>query len=164
MPDEKARASLTRLRGQQAAQMPHAAAKQYVADSAKMDKSYEGVELQTDLTARKQQSQKVLGSFKQGGTVPKTGNYKLHKGEKVVPQESTSLYKKASDPKPFAGIVMTPMDQGQLETDHGAARQSEAARRTAHDTAVKAGGFEKHIEGSNGPHSQYHRQNRDGRK
>jgi hypothetical protein len=27
----------------------------------------------------------MLGSFKKGGTVPKTGVYKLHKGEKVIP-------------------------------------------------------------------------------
>lgn len=27
----------------------------------------------------------ALGSFKKGGKVPKTGLYKLHKGEKVVP-------------------------------------------------------------------------------
>lgn len=27
----------------------------------------------------------LLGSFKKGGKVKKTGNYKLHKGEKVVP-------------------------------------------------------------------------------
>jgi len=29
--------------------------------------------------------QTVLGNFKHGGTVPKTGLYKLHKGEKVIP-------------------------------------------------------------------------------
>lgn len=27
----------------------------------------------------------VMGSFKKGGIVPKTGNYQLHKGEAVVP-------------------------------------------------------------------------------
>lgn len=30
---------------------------------------------------------KTLGSFKKGGIVPKTGNYKLHKDEKVIPAE-----------------------------------------------------------------------------
>lgn len=25
------------------------------------------------------------GSFKRGGTVPKTGTYRLHKGERVIP-------------------------------------------------------------------------------
>lgn len=28
----------------------------------------------------------VMGSFKKGGIVPKTGNYKLHEGEAVVPK------------------------------------------------------------------------------
>jgi len=27
----------------------------------------------------------AMGSFKRGGTVKKTGTYKLHKGERVVP-------------------------------------------------------------------------------
>lgn len=30
---------------------------------------------------------KSLGSFKKGGTVPKTGVYKLHEGEQVIPSE-----------------------------------------------------------------------------
>lgn len=30
---------------------------------------------------------KALGSFKKGGTVPKTGVYKLHEGEQVIPAE-----------------------------------------------------------------------------
>jgi hypothetical protein len=29
---------------------------------------------------------KLLGSFKKGGRVKKTGKYKLHKGERVVPR------------------------------------------------------------------------------
>ena len=28
---------------------------------------------------------RVMGSFKKGGTVKRTGNYRLHRGEKVVP-------------------------------------------------------------------------------
>jgi len=32
--------------------------------------------------------QPVLGSYKKGGKVKKTGLYKLHKGEKVVPVKS----------------------------------------------------------------------------
>lgn len=34
----------------------------------------------------------AIGSFKQGGTVPKTGNYKLHKGETVVATDPTDAY------------------------------------------------------------------------
>lgn len=29
---------------------------------------------------------RILGGFKKGGRVKKTGNYKLHKGERVVPK------------------------------------------------------------------------------
>jgi len=29
--------------------------------------------------------QQAQGSFKRGGTVPKTGTYRLHKGERVIP-------------------------------------------------------------------------------
>ncbi len=42
---------------------------------------------------------KILGSFKKGGTVPKTGNYRLHEGEVVVPagkvQGRNSHYRRA---------------------------------------------------------------------
>jgi hypothetical protein len=31
--------------------------------------------------------QQIMGSFKKGGEVPKTGNYKLHEGEQVVPND-----------------------------------------------------------------------------
>lgn len=33
----------------------------------------------------KSHNDQIIGSFKKGGKVKKTGNYKLHKGEKVVP-------------------------------------------------------------------------------
>jgi len=36
----------------------------------------------------------VLGSFKKGGHVHRTGNYKLHKGEYVVPTRPTHKQKK----------------------------------------------------------------------
>jgi hypothetical protein len=36
----------------------------------------------------------VMGSFKKGGTVPKTGPYKLHKGEEVLPKGRASEYRK----------------------------------------------------------------------
>jgi hypothetical protein len=34
------------------------------------------------------QGPRMLGSFKKGGKVKKTGAYKLHKGEKVIPLSS----------------------------------------------------------------------------
>lgn len=38
--------------------------------------------------------QKVMGSFHDGGTVPKTGPYKLHEGEEVIPAKRASEYRK----------------------------------------------------------------------
>jgi hypothetical protein len=97
VPDEQARASLTRIRGQQAAKMPTSDAKTYASDSAKMDKNYAGVELQTDLTARKQGSAKVMGSFHNGGTVPETGTYKLEAGEQVIPTRGRYRFQESGD-------------------------------------------------------------------
>ena len=36
----------------------------------------------------------VLGNFEKGGTVKKTGLYKLHKGEKVIPAKKSERKKK----------------------------------------------------------------------
>jgi len=84
-----------------------------------------------------------------------------------MPQQSTSLYKKSSDPKPFAGITMSPVGVDDLATG-GAIKQRVAAVRSAHDTAVAAGGFRKSSEmsipdASTGPHSTYQRGKRGGR-
>src|ERR1700690_1594792 len=35
----------------------------------------------------------VIGTFKKGGEVPMDGNYKMHKGEKVLTKEQTSQLK-----------------------------------------------------------------------
>jgi hypothetical protein len=32
--------------------------------------------------------ERIKGSYKKGGTIPETGTYKLHKGEKVTPAKS----------------------------------------------------------------------------
>lgn len=37
---------------------------------------------------------KVLGSYKKGGKVKKTGLYKLHKGEKVLKKGAMGMLKK----------------------------------------------------------------------
>jgi hypothetical protein len=58
-PTEAQKAALTRVRGMQAGQMGHEEAKKYVQGSADVDRNYPGVELQTDLTARKQQKEKA---------------------------------------------------------------------------------------------------------
>lgn len=65
--------------------MPHEEAKDYIKGSAKVDKDYQGVAEETAGVSKKQQTQEILGSFKRGGKVMKTGAYKLHKGETVVP-------------------------------------------------------------------------------
>lgn len=46
---------------------------------------------------RMEQSSKALGTFKKGGVVPKTGNYKLHQGEKVIPAEKANMDKNQMD-------------------------------------------------------------------
>jgi hypothetical protein len=81
---EQDRANLTGVRGQQAAKMEHEAAKDYIKGSAKVDKDYQGTAEETAGVSKKQQTQEILGSFKRGGMVKKTGAYKLHKGEKVL--------------------------------------------------------------------------------
>jgi hypothetical protein len=46
----------------------------------------------------------VLGSFKKGGTVPQTGDYKLHEGEEVVPNNGrASEYRKIFKSRGDAG-------------------------------------------------------------
>lgn len=35
----------------------------------------------------------ILGSFKKGGRIPKTGAYLMHKGERVIPVKRRSRYK-----------------------------------------------------------------------
>ena len=85
MATEQERATLTTTRGKQAAKMSHDEAKAYIAGSGKMDKDYEGVAEETAGVGKKQQTQEILGSFKHGGRVGKTGAYKLHKGETVIP-------------------------------------------------------------------------------
>ena len=47
---------------------------------------------------------KILGSFKKGGEVPETGNYKLHEGEEVVPNNGrASEYRKVFKARGDAG-------------------------------------------------------------
>ncbi len=77
---------------------------------------------------------KTLGSFKKGGVVPKTGNYKLHKDEKVIPAEkakqmdskmmdaASSALGKSSPSKPTMKAKLhmriTPTDNGTYVVDH----------------------------------------------
>lgn len=150
MADEKQRATLTQLRGQQAAKMPHDEAKAYVAGSAGMDKNYEGVAAETDRVSNRQQRQQVLGSMKHGGTVGKTGVYKLHKGETVVPNE---LYKSASDKTPFKGIAEPTPDSYSNFRGPGDMLKSKT-EQYARSTAQEAGAYVKHGANGNSVHSK----------
>ena len=47
---------------------------------------------------------KTLGSFDKGGTVPKTGVYKVHEGEEVVPKGRASDYRKVFKSRGKAGL------------------------------------------------------------
>ena len=89
MADEQAKANLTLERGRQAAKMSGSEARDYIKGSAKVDKDYQSTAEETAGVSKKQQSQAILGSFKKGGSVPATGNYKLHKGETVVATDPT---------------------------------------------------------------------------
>lgn len=48
--------------------------------------------LSSSKTARKVVSPLVLGQFKRGGKVPRTGDYKLHAGERVLTRRQTKRY------------------------------------------------------------------------
>lgn len=39
-------------------------------------------------------AKKILGAFKDGGTIPKTGPYIMHEGEEVIPAKRASEYRK----------------------------------------------------------------------
>lgn len=86
-PTEQQRADLSKRRGQVAAGITDSAArKAFIArqgqEEAKGSKDTSGLESEL---YRERNRQAAQGSFQKGGTVPRTGNYKLHKGEKVVP-------------------------------------------------------------------------------
>lgn len=108
MADEQAKAALTKTRGEQAAKMPHEQAKEYVKASADMDKDYNQTAQATSATGNAQTRQELMGSFKKGGVVPKTGPYKLHKGEKVIPAKKENEMKKKVTDAATAGLAGKP--------------------------------------------------------
>lgn len=151
MANEQQRANVTLERGRQAAKMPHEQAKKYIASSANVDKSYEGVETETALTSRKQMTEKALGSFKQGGTVPKTGTYKLHKGETVVATDPTHARENISAAK--AKILRSEQSRssGDMAADLG--RKAEHAEMIAHGAN---GNMVRRGSGALAPHDKDH--------
>ena len=85
---EDQKAALTTTRGKQAAQITDPDEKKaYIKDSAGVDKDYDATAQATSVKGNELQKRAVMGSMKKGGMVPKTGPYKLHKGEKVIPKD-----------------------------------------------------------------------------
>ena len=88
MATEQERAQMSKTRGQVAASMP-AGPERTKFISKQGEQEAKGKDDLSELGAeayRQRNIQAVQGSMKKGGTVPKTGVYKLHKGEKVVPK------------------------------------------------------------------------------
>lgn len=136
MPDEKQRAALTTARGKQAAAMSDRSAKKaFIAESGLVDTDYAKAAEGSSARGNEAQKKQILGSFKKGGTVPKTGNYKLHKGETVVP----------TDPNPAATLGSGDGVPWKSHTEYLAREQAKAA-----------GGFEKHKGQAGGPKTQHH--------
>lgn len=82
MPDnEDVRAMQSIRLGKLAANAPHDQAKKLVSTQEKKKSLVPAVES----VIQKENARQALGSFKRGGKVKKTGLYKLHKNEKVVP-------------------------------------------------------------------------------
>jgi len=97
---EEEKAALTQTRGRQAAKIKDPEEKKaYIAGSADVDKDFDATAQSTAIQENKQKSQEVLGSMKKGGPIEKTGIYKLHKGEHVIPKESSMASSKGKIPK-----------------------------------------------------------------
>jgi hypothetical protein len=101
MPNEQAAAAMSRQRGQMAAKITDPDERQnFIAQQGRLEGFYnphnpsmrEGYSSGVAKALGSPKSAgNPLGSFKQGGTVPKTGVYKLHKDEKVIPAKSTGM-------------------------------------------------------------------------
>lgn len=100
---EEERAALAKQRGYLASQITDPAQRQkFVAQQGNEEAEARRKGADLDELLRKQgektnnQSNRIvaMGSFKKGGSVPKTGPYKLHKGEFVVPKKHAAKVKK----------------------------------------------------------------------
>jgi hypothetical protein len=119
MASEESRAAMSRTRGEVAAGMSdQEAKKKFIArqgtEESKGKQDLSG--LSED--AFRQRNVNVAGSFKHGGTVPKTGIYKLHKDEKVIPAVEVSPDYKRSSPgakefdQKMAGVERQKVESG----------------------------------------------------
>jgi membrane protein involved in colicin uptake len=63
-------------------------------DAANLEKTNADADAASKAAAKKPAKPGILGSFEKGGTVPKTGDYHLHKNEEVIPASRASEYRK----------------------------------------------------------------------
>lgn len=135
MANEETRAAMSRTRGEVGAGVKDPAArKKFIArqgnEEAKGKQDMSG--LSED--AFRQRNVNVAGSFKHGTDyVPKTANYKLHKGEKVIPaprasEDFRSEYSRMEGVKGGGPLKYDTMEN----------------KVAAHGAARAAGGFSKH--------------------
>jgi hypothetical protein len=89
MADEQKRADVAKMRGTVAAGMqPGPDKKAFIAAQGESEKGGKDTTADMESSAYRQRNvNAVQGSFKKGGHVAKTGLYKLHKGETVVPNK-----------------------------------------------------------------------------
>jgi hypothetical protein len=90
MADETERAAMSRTRGQVAAGMsdPDARRKFIARQGEEESRGKSDLAGLGQDAYRQRNVNTVQGSFKRGGRVKKTGVYKLHRGERVVPKRS----------------------------------------------------------------------------
>src|SRR5260370_7335807 len=105
MANEQEKADVTKRRGALAASMEDLGEKKkFIARSADVDKKFDAVSNETTGEGQKQyresnvkEAAKVLGSYKKGGKVQKTGAYELHSGEAVLPKDKNKPEQIAKD-------------------------------------------------------------------
>ena len=105
MANEQEKADVTKRRGALAASMQDPEEKKkFIARSADVDKKFDKVSNETTEEGQKQyrdsnmkEAAKVLGSYKKGGKVDKTGAYELHAGEAVLPKDKKKAGEIAKD-------------------------------------------------------------------
>lgn len=106
---EEDKAALTIERGKQAAKISDSTErKNYVSDSADVDKDYAKTQEATALKGNQIARREIMGSMKKGGTIPKTGLYKMHKDEKVIPADKAKAMKKKEMDKATDGLASAP--------------------------------------------------------
>jgi hypothetical protein len=95
---EQERANISKIRGEVAARMPsgtaeeRAAKREFIARQGEMERKgkpdYEDLDAQTYRQRNANAVRDVLGGRKKGGPIEKTGLYKMHEGETVIPSPS----------------------------------------------------------------------------